>query len=137
MTAFTFLPIAPLGLCGWGRLKDPLLLLGQQRRVQRDDFDVPHIVSQVVDFPLDALAGLVDFLKDEAEPLKKGRQVMEGCRTAAFGRTNSHLGLGLNNTRREWGEECLKSRGGVERRKGQGDDGSRHSTFVLPITPSD
>lgn len=77
--AFTFLPMAPLGLRGGGGSKiDPLLLLGRQRRVQRDDFDVPRVVSQVVDVPLDALAGLVDFLKDEAEKVKMGRQVKGG-----------------------------------------------------------
>lgn len=71
-------PDGSVGLAGWWRLKDPLLLLGRQRRVQRDDFDVPRVVSQVVDVPLDALAGLVDFLKDEAEKVKMGRQVKGG-----------------------------------------------------------
>lgn len=49
-----------------GRLEDPLLLLRRQRRVQRDDFDIADFGPQVVDLPLDSLAGLVDFLQDGA-----------------------------------------------------------------------
>lgn len=49
---------------GWGWLKDPLLLLWRQCGVQRDDFDITNIRPQVVDLPLDSLAGFVNFLKD-------------------------------------------------------------------------
>lgn len=48
---------------GWGRLEDPLLLLWRQRGVQWDDLHIAHFWPQVVDLPLDPLAGFVNFLK--------------------------------------------------------------------------
>lgn len=57
---------------GWGWFKDPLLLLWGQRRVQWDDFDVTDIRPQVVDLPLDSLAGFVNFLKDGGTTINLG-----------------------------------------------------------------
>lgn len=51
------------GLARWGRLEDPLLLLGRERGVQRDDFDVSHLRAQVINFSFDAFASFVNFLK--------------------------------------------------------------------------
>lgn len=57
---------------GWGWLKDPLLLLWRQRGVQRDDLDIADIGAQVVDLPLDPLAGFVNFLKDASVTINPG-----------------------------------------------------------------
>lgn len=51
---------------GWGWLKDPLLLLWRQCRVQRDDFHITNFRPHVVDLPLDSFAGFINFLKDES-----------------------------------------------------------------------
>lgn len=51
---------------GWGWLKDPLLLLGRQRGVQWDDLHIADLGPQLIDLPLDALAGFINFLKDES-----------------------------------------------------------------------
>lgn len=56
-----------IGFIWRGWLKDPLLLLRGQRRVQRDDFDVADVGPQVVDLPLDPLAGFINFLNDGAK----------------------------------------------------------------------
>lgn len=72
---------------GW--LEDPLVLLWRQR----DDSDVAIVGPQVVDLPLDSLAGFVDFLKD-------------GCVTINPGVTY------LSNTWLNNGSECGRGNGG-------------------------
>lgn len=63
-TSHLYLPSdGTIWFIGWGWLEDPLLLLRRQRGVQWDDFDVTDFGPQVVDLPLDSLAGFIDFLK--------------------------------------------------------------------------
>lgn len=111
---------------GWGWLKDPLLLLWRQRGVKRDDLDITDFRPQVVDLPLDSLAGFINFLKDGSATINPGVTCV--CKQQTQNRlwTTPGWTMAVN----------LDDRGRCKKTAGE-TVVPCYSTFVLPIAPSD